>query len=132
VGRESKEVQVHHAPLRKLFLLKYFLCHYTCCFEFQGKFIATYKYSGYYYGLGRDTVESIAREGLATCVHLEIEVRITYCLFSNESFCENCPGEELMQFDGGLFHLPRHSHLVTQETSRGLLPSLRLLLIRLN
>ncbi|XP_068258108.1 leucine-rich repeat and guanylate kinase domain-containing protein [Nyctibius grandis] len=38
-----------------------------------GKFIATYKYSGYYYGLGRDTIESIAREGLATCVHLEIE-----------------------------------------------------------
>ncbi|NXW66320.1 LRGUK protein, partial [Eurystomus gularis] len=38
-----------------------------------GKFIATYKYSGYCYGLGRDTVESIAREGLATCVHLEIE-----------------------------------------------------------
>ncbi|KGL91647.1 Leucine-rich repeat and guanylate kinase domain-containing protein, partial [Charadrius vociferus] len=38
-----------------------------------GKFIATYKYSGYHYGLGRDTVESIAREGLATCVHLEIE-----------------------------------------------------------
>ncbi|KFQ86354.1 Leucine-rich repeat and guanylate kinase domain-containing protein, partial [Phoenicopterus ruber ruber] len=38
-----------------------------------GKFLATFKYSGYYYGLGRDTVESIAREGLATCVHLEIE-----------------------------------------------------------
>ncbi|NXI41393.1 LRGUK protein, partial [Galbula dea] len=38
-----------------------------------GKFIATYKYSGYYYGLGRDTVESIAQEGLATCVHLEME-----------------------------------------------------------
>ncbi|KAK4831979.1 hypothetical protein QYF61_020362 [Mycteria americana] len=38
-----------------------------------GKFIATFKYSHYYYGLGRDTVESIAREGLATCVHLEIE-----------------------------------------------------------
>lgn len=50
------------------------------CFEFQGKFIATFKYSGYSYGLGRDTVESIAREGLATCVHLEIEVRIAYCL----------------------------------------------------
>ncbi|XP_010074927.1 PREDICTED: leucine-rich repeat and guanylate kinase domain-containing protein [Pterocles gutturalis] len=45
-----------------------------------GKFIATYRYSGYYYGLGRDTIESIAREGLATCVHLEIEVRVTYCL----------------------------------------------------
>ncbi|KFQ22874.1 Leucine-rich repeat and guanylate kinase domain-containing protein, partial [Mesitornis unicolor] len=38
-----------------------------------GKFIATYKYNGYCYGLGKDTVESIAREGLATCVHLEIE-----------------------------------------------------------
>ncbi|NWU93935.1 LRGUK protein, partial [Upupa epops] len=38
-----------------------------------GKFIATYKYSGCSYGLGRDTIESIAREGLATCLHLEIE-----------------------------------------------------------
>ncbi|XP_068027039.1 leucine-rich repeat and guanylate kinase domain-containing protein [Melanerpes formicivorus] len=38
-----------------------------------GKFIATYKYSGYYYGLGQETVESVAREGLATCVHLEVE-----------------------------------------------------------
>ncbi|XP_053111602.1 leucine-rich repeat and guanylate kinase domain-containing protein isoform X2 [Hemicordylus capensis] len=39
----------------------------------MGKFIATFKYSGYSYGLGRDTIESIAREGLATCVHMEIE-----------------------------------------------------------
>ncbi|NXM45703.1 LRGUK protein, partial [Gymnorhina tibicen] len=39
----------------------------------EGKFLATYKYGGHWYGLGRDTVESIAREGLATCVHLEIE-----------------------------------------------------------
>ncbi|XP_010708461.1 leucine-rich repeat and guanylate kinase domain-containing protein [Meleagris gallopavo] len=39
----------------------------------EGKFIATFKYSGYYYGLGRDTVDSIAREGLATCIHLELE-----------------------------------------------------------
>ncbi|XP_066040601.1 leucine-rich repeat and guanylate kinase domain-containing protein [Chamaea fasciata] len=38
-----------------------------------GKFLATYKYAGHQYGLGRDTVESIAREGLAACVHLEIE-----------------------------------------------------------
>ncbi|XP_009996411.1 PREDICTED: leucine-rich repeat and guanylate kinase domain-containing protein [Chaetura pelagica] len=38
-----------------------------------GKFILTYKHSDYYYGLARDTVESVAREGLATCVHLEIE-----------------------------------------------------------
>ncbi|NWU14625.1 LRGUK protein, partial [Cephalopterus ornatus] len=47
-----------------------------------GKFIATYKYSGYCYGLGRDTVESIAREGLGTCVHLEIEgVRSLKCTY---------------------------------------------------
>ncbi|NXD01385.1 LRGUK protein, partial [Certhia familiaris] len=38
-----------------------------------GKFLATYKYNSCCYGLARDTVESIAREGLATCVHLEIE-----------------------------------------------------------
>ncbi|XP_039919242.1 leucine-rich repeat and guanylate kinase domain-containing protein isoform X3 [Hirundo rustica] len=41
--------------------------------EKAGKFLATYKYSGHRYGLGRDTVESIAREGLAACIHLEIE-----------------------------------------------------------
>ncbi|NWU83202.1 LRGUK protein, partial [Onychorhynchus coronatus] len=47
-----------------------------------GKFIATYKYSGHRYGLGRDTVESIAREGLGTCVHLEIEgVRSLKCTY---------------------------------------------------
>ncbi|XP_053261714.1 leucine-rich repeat and guanylate kinase domain-containing protein isoform X2 [Podarcis raffonei] len=39
----------------------------------MGKFIATFKYSGFYYGMGRDTIESIAREGLATCIHMEIE-----------------------------------------------------------
>ncbi|XP_061323949.1 leucine-rich repeat and guanylate kinase domain-containing protein isoform X4 [Pezoporus flaviventris] len=39
----------------------------------MGQFIATYKYNGYSYGLARDTIESIAREGLATCVELELE-----------------------------------------------------------
>uniref|UniRef100_A0ABM5GLR0 Leucine-rich repeat and guanylate kinase domain-containing protein n=1 Tax=Pogona vitticeps TaxID=103695 RepID=A0ABM5GLR0_9SAUR len=39
----------------------------------SGQFIATFKYGGFSYGLGRDTIESIAREGLATCVHMEIE-----------------------------------------------------------
>ncbi|XP_067390975.1 leucine-rich repeat and guanylate kinase domain-containing protein isoform X2 [Emydura macquarii macquarii] len=39
----------------------------------MGKFIVTFKYSSHSYGLGRDTIESIAREGLASCVHLEIE-----------------------------------------------------------
>ncbi|XP_066407159.1 leucine-rich repeat and guanylate kinase domain-containing protein isoform X2 [Molothrus aeneus] len=38
-----------------------------------GRFLATYKYSGHRYGLARGTLESIAREGLATCVHMEIE-----------------------------------------------------------
>ncbi|KAM3832673.1 leucine-rich repeat and guanylate kinase domain-containing protein [Vipera latastei] len=38
-----------------------------------GKFIVTFKYSGFQYGLSREVIESIAREGLATCVHLEIE-----------------------------------------------------------
>uniref|UniRef100_UPI00254139FF leucine-rich repeat and guanylate kinase domain-containing protein n=1 Tax=Euleptes europaea TaxID=460621 RepID=UPI00254139FF len=39
----------------------------------MGKFIATFKYNSFQYGLGRDTIDSIAREGLATCVHMEIE-----------------------------------------------------------
>ncbi|ETE57128.1 Leucine-rich repeat and guanylate kinase domain-containing protein, partial [Ophiophagus hannah] len=39
----------------------------------MGKFIVTFKYNGFYYGLSREIIETIAREGLATCVHLEIE-----------------------------------------------------------
>ncbi|XP_071280298.1 leucine-rich repeat and guanylate kinase domain-containing protein isoform X2 [Agelaius tricolor] len=39
----------------------------------SGRFLATYKYSGHRYGLARSTLESIAREGQATCVHMEIE-----------------------------------------------------------
>ncbi|XP_069485725.1 leucine-rich repeat and guanylate kinase domain-containing protein [Ambystoma mexicanum] len=38
-----------------------------------GKFILTMKYCGHYYGLSRDTIESIARDGLACCTHMEIE-----------------------------------------------------------
>ncbi|NWV27431.1 LRGUK protein, partial [Origma solitaria] len=38
-----------------------------------GEFLVTYESRGHQYGLARDTVESIASEGLATCVHLEIE-----------------------------------------------------------
>uniref|UniRef100_A0ACB8FM06 Uncharacterized protein n=1 Tax=Sphaerodactylus townsendi TaxID=933632 RepID=A0ACB8FM06_9SAUR len=41
--------------------------------SYMGKFIATFKYNSFRYGLGRDTIDSIAREGLATCVHMEIE-----------------------------------------------------------
>ena len=42
--------------------------------KFQGKFILTYNYGNHSYGLNRDTVEAIARDGLASCVHMEIEV----------------------------------------------------------
>ncbi|XP_066561246.1 leucine-rich repeat and guanylate kinase domain-containing protein [Amia ocellicauda] len=38
-----------------------------------GKFIQTMKYGGHYYGLARDAIENIAREGLACCVHMELE-----------------------------------------------------------
>ncbi|XP_041059070.1 leucine-rich repeat and guanylate kinase domain-containing protein [Carcharodon carcharias] len=38
-----------------------------------GKFIETIKYSGYYFGLSRDALEAVAREGLACCVHMELE-----------------------------------------------------------
>ncbi|XP_063096605.1 leucine-rich repeat and guanylate kinase domain-containing protein isoform X6 [Cavia porcellus] len=39
----------------------------------MGKFILTFNYGNYSYGLNRDTVEGIARDGLASCIHMEIE-----------------------------------------------------------
>ncbi|XP_075064646.1 leucine-rich repeat and guanylate kinase domain-containing protein isoform X2 [Mixophyes fleayi] len=39
----------------------------------SGQFLLSLKYSGHYYGLSRESVESVAREGLACCTHLEIE-----------------------------------------------------------
>ncbi|KAJ1063032.1 hypothetical protein K5549_005061 [Capra hircus] len=39
----------------------------------MGKFILTYNYGNHKYGLSRDTIEGIARDGLASCVHMEIE-----------------------------------------------------------
>ncbi len=42
----------------------------------MGKFVQTYSYHGNLYGLTIDSVESVAREGLAGVVHMELEVRI--------------------------------------------------------
>uniref|UniRef100_A0A8D1KPE6 Leucine-rich repeat and guanylate kinase domain-containing protein n=1 Tax=Sus scrofa TaxID=9823 RepID=A0A8D1KPE6_PIG len=39
----------------------------------MGKFILTFDYGNHKYGLSRDTVEGIARDGLASCVHMEME-----------------------------------------------------------
>ncbi|XP_075810100.1 leucine-rich repeat and guanylate kinase domain-containing protein isoform X1 [Microtus pennsylvanicus] len=39
----------------------------------MGKFILTFSYGDHNYGLNRDTVEGIARDGLASCIHMEIE-----------------------------------------------------------
>ncbi|KAM4678023.1 leucine-rich repeat and guanylate kinase domain-containing protein [Discoglossus pictus] len=39
----------------------------------SGQFLVTMNYSGHYYGLSREAVESVAREGLACCTHMEIE-----------------------------------------------------------
>lgn len=41
----------------------------------QGKFIQTMQYGGHLYGLSRESIERVAREGLACCIHMEIEVR---------------------------------------------------------
>ncbi|XP_043944600.1 leucine-rich repeat and guanylate kinase domain-containing protein isoform X2 [Protopterus annectens] len=38
-----------------------------------GKFIETVTYNGNYYGLSRDAVELVAGDGLACCVHMELE-----------------------------------------------------------
>ncbi|XP_065807663.1 leucine-rich repeat and guanylate kinase domain-containing protein isoform X1 [Labrus bergylta] len=39
----------------------------------MGKFIQTMQHGGHRYGLTRDAVEDVAREGLACCVHMELE-----------------------------------------------------------
>ncbi|XP_068406207.1 leucine-rich repeat and guanylate kinase domain-containing protein isoform X1 [Eschrichtius robustus] len=52
--------------------------HFICQEVFDemlnmGKFILTFNYGNHKYGLSRDTIEGIARDGLASCVHMEIE-----------------------------------------------------------
>uniref|UniRef100_A0A8C4I5K9 Leucine-rich repeats and guanylate kinase domain containing n=1 Tax=Dicentrarchus labrax TaxID=13489 RepID=A0A8C4I5K9_DICLA len=39
----------------------------------MGKFMQTVQYGGHRYGLTRDAIEEVAREGLACCVHMELE-----------------------------------------------------------
>ncbi|XP_041833005.1 LOW QUALITY PROTEIN: leucine-rich repeat and guanylate kinase domain-containing protein [Melanotaenia boesemani] len=39
----------------------------------MGKFIQTMQYGGHRYGLTRDAVEDVAREGLLCCLHMELE-----------------------------------------------------------
>uniref|UniRef100_A0A8C6IEZ4 Leucine-rich repeat and guanylate kinase domain-containing protein n=1 Tax=Mus spicilegus TaxID=10103 RepID=A0A8C6IEZ4_MUSSI len=39
----------------------------------MGKFILTFNYGNHNYGLNRDTIEGIARDGLASCIHMELE-----------------------------------------------------------
>ncbi|GAB1290660.1 Leucine-rich repeat and guanylate kinase domain-containing protein [Apodemus speciosus] len=44
----------------------------------MGKFILTFNYGNHNYGLNRDTVEGIARDGLASCIHMELETGFLY------------------------------------------------------
>ncbi|XP_033930868.1 leucine-rich repeat and guanylate kinase domain-containing protein isoform X2 [Pseudochaenichthys georgianus] len=53
-------------------------CHFVSEEDFQnmihmGKFIQTMQYGGHSYGLSREAIEEVAREGLACCVHMELE-----------------------------------------------------------
>ncbi|XP_068611663.1 leucine-rich repeat and guanylate kinase domain-containing protein [Brachionichthys hirsutus] len=52
--------------------------HFVSDEDFQnmihmGRFIQTMDYGGHRYGLTRDAIEDVAREGLACCVHMELE-----------------------------------------------------------
>lgn len=46
-----------------------------CCVT-QGQFIQTHQYHGHWYGLQMQSIEDIAREGLACVVHMELEVMV--------------------------------------------------------
>lgn len=43
------------------------------------------QYGGRRYGLTRDAIEEVAREGLACCVHMELEVRMEAALEKTSS-----------------------------------------------
>ncbi|XP_052213909.1 leucine-rich repeat and guanylate kinase domain-containing protein-like [Dreissena polymorpha] len=43
----------------------------------MGQFIQTYQYNGQWYGLQMESIESVAREGLACVVHMELEGVLT-------------------------------------------------------
>lgn len=43
----------------------------------MGEFIQTYQYHGNWYGLQQESIECVAREGLATVIHMEIEGMLT-------------------------------------------------------
>uniref|UniRef100_A0A8C1XHV5 Leucine-rich repeats and guanylate kinase domain containing n=1 Tax=Cyprinus carpio TaxID=7962 RepID=A0A8C1XHV5_CYPCA len=52
--------------------------HFVTEEEFQnmiqmGQFVQTMQYGGHWYGLSREAIERVAREGLACCVHMELE-----------------------------------------------------------
>ncbi|XP_066524596.1 LOW QUALITY PROTEIN: leucine-rich repeat and guanylate kinase domain-containing protein [Hoplias malabaricus] len=52
--------------------------HFVLEEEFQnmirmGCFVQTMQYGGHWYGLSREAIERVAREGLACCVHMELE-----------------------------------------------------------
>lgn len=47
---------------------------WLCCYSTQGQFIQTNKYNNHWYGLQMEAIESVAREGLACVVHMELEV----------------------------------------------------------
>ncbi|TRY66622.1 hypothetical protein DNTS_034059 [Danionella cerebrum] len=52
--------------------------HFVTEEEFQkniqmGHFVQTMQFGGHWYGLSRESIERVAREGLACCVHMELE-----------------------------------------------------------
>ena len=48
----------------------------------QGKFLQTCQLAGNWYGVTREAVENVAREGLAAVFHMDLEVFIVYCKIS--------------------------------------------------
>ena len=52
--------------------LKSFL--YRVCVYPQGKFLQTCQLAGNWYGVTREAVENVAREGLAAVFHMDLEV----------------------------------------------------------
>lgn len=76
-------------PLWDNFCLLFMCLQYnkwSFCF-FQGQFIQTHKIDDTWYGLQMESIECVAREGLACVIHMELEVwNKSYCPEGNIRF----------------------------------------------
>lgn len=54
--------------------ISFFFFSFYCVIHLQGKFLQTCQLAGNWYGVTREAVENVAREGLAAVFHMDLQV----------------------------------------------------------